>query len=139
MKYVKTFESFNEKTNEIFNFKAKKEKKELDELKSKAIAEIEKYIFERISGQYATTSDNEDIHKLIKSRIYQASKELPNLYKLLPDLFDLSDLSPAGVKGTYEREVVPLTWQFILVNRVIDKETAVKKLKEKIERVTKLP
>lgn len=142
MKYVKTYESFNGKTNELFNFKEKKEKRKLDKdlatLKEKAYKEISKYTFTNLQLQH----DDGDIAKHVKTKLNMAKMDLPTVAKLLPLLFDKNDklhtIEIEDKKFPNADNRIPLKWQFILKNDNIDKETAVAKLKEKIEKVKKL-
>jgi len=77
MNRIKTFESF---------FMSSKQKNK-NQLKEKAKEEINKFNFYRFLYQ-PSTEDSEQISKWLKSRFKNLISELPNVYKLFPDLFE---------------------------------------------------
>lgn len=86
--------------NEFFGFskeeKAEKQRKlDIEQLK----IELSKYNWLRMTAQPGKNKwDNEDLFELVKLRTHQGKQELPYLYKLLPELFELSENNTNAVR-----------------------------------------
>lgn len=80
IKKMNEFLGFSEKEKE-----AKQRKLDIEQLKK----ELSNYNWLRMTAQPDKDWKNEDLRKLVEIRIAQGKRELPYLYKLMPELFKL--------------------------------------------------
>jgi hypothetical protein len=123
--------------------KKQKKKKQLEEIKEKARKEINKFDFARFLFQplkYHTT--DKQISAWAEFRIKDSKSDLPNVYKLLPDLFDGDNWK--YIKIHYDRYpdttfVIASRFYFVMnSDNTLDPEKGKKYFLNKIDEVTEI-
>ncbi len=130
MENLKTFESFFD----LFKNKEKESKKNSISL---AIQEATDFYYKRILFQPAENNLPEENLKILKNRLKNTKEELPEIGKLLPELFDIN-----GAAFIYDKEspginlIIPSEWIFMRDRYgYLDEEKAKNSLIDKIKNI----